>query len=37
MTAVTYMLGAIYEGIVNSSNLFSRFRVLLVAELRKSA
>lgn len=37
MTAVTYLLGAIYERIVNSSNLFSRFRVLLVAELRKSA
>lgn len=36
MTAVTYMLGAIYERIVNSSNLFSRFRVLLVAELRKT-
>ncbi len=30
-----YLLGFLYERIVNSSRLFSGFRILLIAELRK--
>ncbi|MDZ4138562.1 MAG: class I SAM-dependent methyltransferase [Erythrobacter sp.] len=37
VTAVTYVLGAIYERIVNSTDLLSCFRILLVAELQRPA
>jgi SAM-dependent methyltransferase len=36
MTAFTYLVGAAYERVVNLTPLLSRFRVLLVAELRKT-
>ena len=36
MNALTYIAGAFYERIVNISPVLERFRVLLVAELRKS-
>lgn len=35
MTALTYVAGASYERIVNLTPLLEKFRVLLVAELRK--
>ncbi len=31
----TYLLGAAYERLVNSTEWFAAFRILLVAELRK--
>jgi ubiquinone/menaquinone biosynthesis C-methylase UbiE len=35
MFPVTYLLGVLYERLVNASEAFSRFRILLIAELRK--
>lgn len=35
MTWFTYLIGLLYERIVNSSRLFAAIRVLLIAELRK--
>ena len=37
MTMITYLFGMIYERIVNSSEVFSRWRILLIAELRKKS
>jgi SAM-dependent methyltransferase len=37
MNWLTYLIGVIYERIVNSVRLLSRFRVLLVGRLRKPA
>ena len=37
MTMITYLFGVIYERIVNSSEVFSRWRILLIAELRKKS
>ena len=36
MTALTYLAGAAYERLVNLTSLLARFRVLLIAELRKA-
>lgn len=36
MTAATYLAGLIYERIVNASDLLARFRIVLIAELRKA-
>lgn len=35
MSAATYILGAAYERMVNASSRLARFRILLIAELRK--
>ena len=35
ITLITYLAGYLYERLVNSSSLFSQFRILLVVELRK--
>ncbi len=35
MTAITYLIGAAYERLVNKIPVLKRFRVLLIAELRK--
>lgn len=37
MNALTYLAGAAYERTVNLIPVLERFRVLLVAELRKAA
>lgn len=37
MTAITYLVGLLYERLVNSTSALAGFRILLVAELRKSA
>ena len=37
LTVVTYLFGLFYERIVNTTPLLSRFRILLIAELRKPA
>jgi SAM-dependent methyltransferase len=36
LSAPTYLLGAVYERIVNASQLFEPFRVLLIGTLRKA-
>lgn len=36
MTALTYLIGAVYERLVNLTPRLARFRVLLAAELRKA-
>lgn len=36
LTFLTYLLGLIYERVVNSSDWLRRWRILLIAELRKS-
>lgn len=35
MTAATYLIGILYERLVNSSKLLSAFRILLIGELQK--
>lgn len=35
MTGATYLVGALYERVVNASDLLSRFRILLIAELKR--
>lgn len=37
MSFLTYLFGLLYERIVNASDVFSRFRILLIATLRKPA
>lgn len=37
MAAITYLLGAAYERIVNASDGLAAFRILLIARLRKPA
>ena len=34
-SAVTYWLGMLYERVVNSSDIFQSFRILLIADLQK--
>lgn len=36
LSSATYLLGLIYERLVNASDLFAKWRILLIAELRKS-
>jgi SAM-dependent methyltransferase len=37
MTSMTYLIGLLYERLVNAIPAFSRFRILLIARLRKPA
>ena len=35
MNSLTYVIGFIYERLVNSSNVFRNFRILLIASMQK--